>query len=61
VKLDRARDVSLAVEIGVLVDLRHDHLLVVEMLGEPVGRDENLLRVAVLRHAVQPTTRPGCE
>ena len=45
VQLDRAGDVSLVVEIRILVDLGDDDPGLAEVLGEPVGRDEHLLGV----------------
>jgi hypothetical protein len=50
VQLDRARDVTLVVEIRILVDLGDDDFLVVQVLGEPVRRDEHRFRISVLRH-----------
>jgi hypothetical protein len=50
VQLHRTGDVSVFVQIRVLVDLRHDDVLVVQVLRQPVRGDEHLLRVAVLAH-----------
>src|SRR5919106_396873 len=51
VELHCSRDVPLLVEIWVLVHLRDDEPLVVQMLGQPLGRDQHRLRIAVVRHA----------
>ena len=45
-QLDRARDVPLLVERRVLVDLGRHHVLVAQVLREPLGRDENGLLVS---------------
>jgi hypothetical protein len=41
VQADSSGYVTLVVERGVLVDLGNDDVRIVEVLGEPVGRDEN--------------------
>src|SRR3990172_7722265 len=50
VQLDRARDVAVLVDVGILVHLRDDEPRVAEMLEEPVSRDEDFLRVAIRLH-----------
>ena len=55
VELDRSRDVAFLVQVGVLVDLGDDEIGVAEVLGEPVRRHEDGVRVSVLRHAEPPT------
>ena len=47
VQLDRAGNVALLVEVRVLVHLRDHDAVVVEALGQPVGRDEHLLAVTL--------------
>ena len=55
VQLDRARDVPLLVERRVLVDLGRHHVLVAQVLREPLGRDENGLLVSpVVSHSAPP-------
>jgi hypothetical protein len=49
VELHRSGDVPLLVEVGVLVHLGHDQAVVAELRGDPVGRDEDGVRVSVLR------------
>ena len=55
VELDRSRNVAFLVQIGVLVDLGDDEIGVAQVLGEPVRRHEDGVRVSVLRHAEPPT------
>ena len=55
VELDRSGDVAFLVEVGVLVDLGDDEIGVAEVLGKPVRRHEDGVRVSVLRHAEPPT------
>src|SRR5205807_572593 len=50
VELDRARDVATVVEIGVLVHLGDNDVSVLQVLGEPIRRDEHRLRIAVFSH-----------
>ena len=50
VELDRAADVPLLVEVGVLVHLGEDEPLAVEAVCQPAGRDQHRLRVTVLHH-----------
>jgi hypothetical protein len=50
VQLDRARDVPLVVEVGVLVDLGDDDLVVLKVLHQPACRDQDRLRISVFRH-----------
>src|SRR5205814_7086964 len=47
-----AAHMPLVVERGVLVDLGHDDVRVVEMLFEPLRRDEDLLGIPVAAHAL---------
>jgi hypothetical protein len=54
VELDGSGDVALLVEVGVLVDLADDEAVLAEMLGQPLGRDEDGVRLSVLRHAAPP-------
>jgi hypothetical protein len=46
VESDRTRDVALGVEGGVLVDLDDSDRVVVEVLGDPIGLDQDVLRIA---------------
>ena len=50
VQLDRSPDVALFVEIRVLVHLGDDDVVVVQVLGDPIGGHEHRLRIAVVGH-----------
>ena len=52
VEPDRPRDVGLRVESGVLVDLDDPNRVVVEVVGHPIGRDEDVVRV--VGHSTPP-------
>ncbi len=52
VQLDRAGDVALVVEVGVLVDLGDADAVVVQVLCQPVGADEHVIGISVRAHGV---------
>src|SRR5207244_2443107 len=54
VQRDGARDVTLLVEIGVLVDLGHDDVVVGQMPGQPLRADEDVLGIPVCAHGLLP-------
>ena len=45
VEPDRTRDVGLGVERGILVDLHDSDRVIVQMLGDPIGGDQHVVRV----------------
>jgi hypothetical protein len=55
VQLERAGDVPVVVQARVLVHLGHDYRRAVEVLGEPLCRDEDVL--CVLGHQRSPGIR----
>ena len=54
VEADRPGDVRLGVEGGVLVDLDDPDRVVIEVIGDPVGLDQDVLRV-VTHDAISST------
>ena len=56
-QLDRARDVTLVVQIRVFVYLGDDEPLVAEVLRKPLRRDQDGLGVAVFSHRLLLSSR----